>query len=357
MWRSISLSAAVLLTLGLFLLSTVLGNAISGAQAAPIHSDNSGPLAAASTGSLKTAPPGRTAATIAYDAKDGYVLLYGGENFSTIYNDTWKFASGHWTKLKTNGNPGARAGAVMTYDAKDHYVVLFGGYNGGPLSDTWKYSKGTWTQLHPTNVPTGRWAASIAYDAKAGYVLMYGGYSGSVILADSWAFSGGQWTEITSSSPPGDSYSGALAYDSANHYVVEFGGCCSGPRTNYDSTWKFSQGTWTNLNLVTQPPPVDSASYSMTFDSRTGYDVFFGGATYTGSQYFDLNSTWSFVNAEWTNLSLSHSPSVRDGIAMVYDPKEGYVLLFGGEQLNTGGALVDVLGDTWTFNGTQWTEL
>ncbi len=75
----------------------------------------------------------------------------------------------------------------MAYDATDGYVVLFGGCLGtsggcAPISDqTWVYQGGVWanlTEFQPH--PTARYAAGITFDSADGYVLLYGG-QGSIV--------------------------------------------------------------------------------------------------------------------------------------------------------------------------------
>ncbi|SFC28418.1 Galactose oxidase, central domain [Nocardioides terrae] len=58
------------------------------------------------------------------------------------------------------------------------------------------------------------------------------------------------------------------------------------------------------------------------------------------------------ASATWTQLAPATAPSARDEFAMVYDEAHHQVVLFGGTQLGGGGEL----GDTWTWDGTTWTQ-
>ncbi len=53
----------------------------------------------------------------------------------------------------------------------------------------------------------------------------------------------------------------------------------------------------------------------------------------------------------WQQLTPAQSPPERYYPAMAYDPASGKVVLFGG----FGGT--SYLGDTWTFDGTTWTQI
>jgi hypothetical protein len=75
--------------------------------------------------------------------------------------------------------------------------------------------------------------------------------------------------------------------------------------------------------------------------------VLFGGQG-GGSAY--LNDTWTFDGTSWTQVSARNLPPGRYGASMA--ALAGEVVLFGGFA-GGGGAL----GDTWTFDGTSWTQV
>jgi len=65
-----------------------------------------------------------------------------------------------------------------------------------------------------------------------------------------------------------------------------------------------------------------------------------------------LGDTWTWDGTTWTQKSPDTSPPARAGAAMAYDTGHQQVVLFGGW---IGSK--NVLGDTWTWNGTDWTLL
>jgi len=77
----------------------------------------------------------------------------------------------------------------------------------------------------------------------------------------------------------------------------------------------------------------------MAYDPATGDMVLFGGSGNSG----DLGDTWTFDGTTWTQLSPATSPPARDSVSMAYDLATGNIVLFGGED-NSGN-----LSDTWTF--------
>ena len=93
--------------------------------------------------------------------------------------------------------------------------------------------------------------------------------------------------------------------------------------------------------------PSARAWSSMTYDPRDGYVLLFGGGNATTT----FGDTWTFVGGNWTKLNLTFHPSAREGASMAYDAANGYVVLFGGAHNGT------FLGDTWKFAGGKWTRL
>ena len=313
-----------------------------------LNSDSS-KLSFPSTAS-STHPSARLAAGLTYDAKDGYVILFGGMNATAYLGDTWKFVGGIWTKLSPTTHPSARAGVGLAYDDKDGYVVLFGGAaacNSTSCSstprDTWKFEGGVWTKLTPTTSPPGLVLPSLTYDVKDGYVVLFGGLNGSKWLSGTWTFVGGVWTKLSTAIHPSARNQPSMAYDAKDGYVVLFGGVTNS-YAYLNDTWKFQGGSWKKLSPANHPSARFQASSA--YDTKDGYLVLFGG--YYGTS---LNDTWKFVGGAWTELSPAREPPARIQASMTYDAKNGYVVLFGGQD-NSGNDF----GDTWTFVGDVWNE-
>jgi hypothetical protein len=93
-------------------------------------------------------------------------------------------------------------------------------------------------------------------------------------------------------------------------------------------------------------PPARQAS-SMTYDAARSEVVLFGGYDSGGVH---LSDTWTWDGSTWTEQHPVTSPSARDAPGLAYDALRDEVVLFGGR---TDTA---VLNDTWTWDGTNWTE-
>jgi hypothetical protein len=79
----------------------------------------------------------------------------------------------------------------------------------------------------------------------------------------------------------------------------------------------------------------------MAYDATHGQVVLFGGF---GTGY--LGDTWTWDGTDWTQRTSAHAPSPREAMSMAYDAAHGQVVLFGG--FNTR-ALGDLLYTRYIF--------
>jgi hypothetical protein len=296
------------------------------------------------------APASRWIAEMAYDPVDRYVVLFGGDNesLSNAYSDTWAFSNGAWTQLYPTLSPEPRYAATMTWDAADGYLVLFGGHDypsGIDYNNTWTFVHGTWTNVTSGAAPAARWRASMAYDPVDGFVVLFGGTdtTGATIYHDTWKYLAGKWTDISSNvtgSPPGR-YRASMVWDPADKEIVLFGGCTTTCPTA--DTYTFVNGTWTKASPTTSPSA--RVYVGLTYDAAVGAVLLFGGAT-GSSLTTGVSDTWKYSGGTWTNLAASPAPSTRAYVAMAYDPLDNFTLLFGGAN---PAVQTTVFGDTWVY--------
>jgi hypothetical protein len=78
----------------------------------------------------------------------------------------------------------------------------------------------------------------------------------------------------------------------------------------------------------------------MTYDAAVGAVVLFGG--YPGTDWGEtLNDTWTWNGTDWTEIYPATVPPNRYSFGMDYDPVNKALLMFGG--FSSGPAR----GDTW----------
>jgi len=137
----------------------------------------------------------------------------------------------------------------------------------------------------------------------------------------------------------------AFAYYPPKKELVMFGG--RRPGTIFDDTWTRTGTTWT-LQTPTRSPSARTGA-SMVFDPASNQLLLFGGSATTGTGF--SNQTWTWNGTNWTQLHPATSPPDREDQQMAYDAATKTVILFSGFH-GTG-----YWDDTWSWNGTTWTKL
>lgn len=108
-------------------------------------------------------------------------------------------------------------------------------------------------------------------------------------------------------------------------------------------------------NVWTQLFPADSPGelrfFTMVYDPVRDNVVLFGGETEGSST--PVANTWIWDGTNWTQVFPADSPPGRIFAAMAWHPGSETVVLYGGNHDDPGGSY---LFDTWTWDGTDWTE-
>jgi hypothetical protein len=199
----------------------------------------------------------------------------------------------------------------------------------------------------------------MTYDEATGNTVLFGGTDATGlnnignVTGDTWTWDGTTWTQQFPAASPSARFYGAMAYDPATGDVVLFGGADPNGYALGD-TWTWDGTTWTQQFPATSPSAHIGAA--MAYDPTTGDMVLFGGVSGrcggTGvCSSGETADTWTWDGTTWTQQFPATSPSARAGAAMAYDPVTAGMVLFGG----TSNGL-SFLGDTWTWDGTTWTQ-
>jgi hypothetical protein len=201
---------------------------------------------------------------------------------------------------------------------------------------------------------------ALAYDAALYEFVYYGGSSACTglvrLLNSTWVFSNGTWSNVSGSlhANPGDREGMAASYDPALGGIVAFGGLTQAERDATNTTWLFN-GTWTNLTQSFASSPPALAFSSMVYDPALGTVLLVNGAKTPSIPVppeVPVNGTWSLSGTGWHAIATTGEPPTACSVGLTYDAAAGGVLLVGGDNL-TVGAIVG----TWLFNNSTWEEL
>ena len=335
-------------------------------------------------------PSPRTGVAMTYDSARGKHVLFGGRSApgSTDLGDTWELEELTWEHKTPSPAPTARADAGLCYDEARNVTVLFGGRQSGscgtPLGDTWEWDGTTWTPKSPANSPPASGGMQPVFDTKRNLVWV-------LVGTEMWSYDGTDWLHARIPEGRGQF---AHCFDSVRQRVVVAGG--EKPSLTLTSeVWEWNGSGWSQEESL----PLDRTDVRMAFDPVRGESVICGGRRGPAAAAVRLAETLAWDGSAWTPLSpLSTGKS---GIGVVFDPLRGFIVAVGGytntntisdavEEL-TGPSWTNFAGirptgradgaiafhtasgnivrfggicgtpnvscaDTWTFNGTSWSE-
>lgn len=276
------------------------------------------------------------AGQLVHDPVGHRLLLVGGwttGSQATVYQ--WSTGTAQWLPIGTGG-PATQGHDVM-FDTQRSRVVVVGGLGIGTAADSsiWEWSPSTW-QRRLGAAPGGRTGHALAYDDASQRVLMFGGAQG---YGDLWVRESGDWRmivpgQVSSPTHPGGIWDTHIVFDAARNELLLCGGLVP------MQFWRQTGAAWQPLTVAGVSNRRDPG---LVYDGTAQRVLLFGGGPYPY-----LNDTWSWNGTSWTQVVTATSPPARANAAMAWDASRQRVVMLGGF-LNSG-----VPGDTWEFDGTNW---
>lgn len=330
-----------------------------------------------------TLPPVREGQASVYDPNSNTMIVFGGTDCSgNFYNDVWILSNAdgsvstpRWTQSKPSGTPpAARSQSTAIYDAANRVLTIFGGGSGGKnvFNDVWTLSNvngtPTWKKLTPAGTaPTARSGHTAVYDSADNRMIIHGGVNSSTAVQnDTWILSGANgvgtatWSQLTPTDTAPYRSSHTAIYDSVSGEMVIFGGVSQLPKTFTDdhvfvltkANGLKSGSTWS------QDGPAPRAHQTGVYDIATDQLIVFGGQQ-SGS-LGALNDVWSEpsvmasgqasqVSTDWVQVfPTGTAPSPRFGQSGLYDSGSDRIIIFGGATSPTS-----CLNDLWLLDGAN----
>jgi hypothetical protein len=326
----------------------------------------------------------RTQAAVAYQSSRDRLLLFGGYDGTVALSDTWEWDGSIWDRRcddspasdTCSAAPSGRYLAASTYDTASQVALVFGGDDSSSLSqETWGFaewglsdcgsaSDPCWRDLTPSGTsPTSRRAAAMTYDSHRQVVVLFGGFDGSTRLGDTWEWNGSSWAEACTSSPCADNRppareSATLAYDSQRRRIVLVGGY-SNTGVRLGDAWEWDGSSWIAMTPTVGPRPAARRNAHAAFDMARQRLVYFGGDVSDEPR----SDTWEWAtdptlrpavvtHFEWSSY-LGAAHEVRSLELSAYAGARGYASLIPGTGTEQSGA--ELLA--WDYRAGQWRSL
>jgi hypothetical protein len=270
---------------------------------------------------------------MAYDAKHGEYVLFGGQTPTHSSDETWTSDGKTW-KLQTPAHrPATREGAAMAYDRAHGVIVMYGGTNlsvgeGQDLADTWTWDGIDWTQADAgPGAPGMRNGPSMVSTPNG--VLLFGGHFANVdYYADVWSWTGKVWQRVDAAPRPPGRAGAAVAWIPTDSSLFAFGGIGikvgGGPGESgvtIGDGWRWDRRTWSKLP---GSGPGATSFADAIWDATSASVVVLLGMTCPDP----TDTAWAWAAGGWSRLP-NPGMSARWGAAVAQAPG-GEALLFGG---------------------------
>jgi hypothetical protein len=297
---------------------------------------------------LGNGPAPRYGAAMTYDASIGRLVLTGGYDGTTVFDDIWESDGTNWTQRTTAGRPSPRHNHTFVYDRTSRRAVLFGGHDGqGSVNETWIHDGAQWTPIvDGVASPSPRFTHTACFVEQGSSMVVFGGTTDGIgELGDTWRLDqAGRWTPGAAGPPPRVNPAMVYAIVQGEPCCLLFGGYRQGAPLG--DTWRYLPATDTWQQLAGGPPARDI--HAMAWDRLRNVVVLFGGRS---TSSFFADDTWEFncATATWSQRTPANVPPARWNGTMDFDQSRGRTVLFGGY----AGSY---LNDIWEWNGSDWEQ-
>jgi hypothetical protein len=338
---------------------------------------------------IRQEPFARLEAPLTYDELNQRAVVFGGydHNFNR-FNDIWEYDAvfQSWRDVTPTSGPlpPKRSGSSMAFVPGANVIILFGGLDDGRgfLGDTWEWNCATrtWTNVTPAGSPAPREGVRLEYDIAGGRLLLTGGRDQNRFYDDTWAWnaSARTWTQLTlatPSSPWGRTFLRRafhdMAYNKSTGRMMLFSGegfvsnspTAGTPISTFSDLWELNPSTnrWEDRSPADDPAgnpggctpanacPGLAAWRPLVWDASANRMITYAGFFVTGVTAGNLKETWAWNGSTWTqlvtNIAGDAYPGFRDSHDMIYDPRVGRMVMYGG-----------YLSDLWELTGSTWTS-
>ena len=175
-------------------------------------------------------------------------------------------------------------------------------------------------------------------------MLLYGGYTGGVPRSDTWTYEADVWKQVSLGVAPAARAESPLA-EAPGSQLVLFGGTNGGALSD---TWTWTGSAWVQNFPAHSPSP--RMGHTLVFDPRRGKTLLFGGRTDAGNRLSDL---WEWDGSDWRPVRAfdpygETRPAGLSNSSGAYSPALDRVVLFGGRRLESDPQSLS--DETWIWD-------
>lgn len=290
---------------------------------------------------------------VAYDSESAKVVLLNlqGNSGAFLSPETWAFDFD--TRAWENRNTGLTNGeGPMAYDTQSDRVILFLGssaqFEGISRTLAYDYNSDTWMDMNPAEAPFGLLGARMVYDSESDKIILFGNFSTETFreTPEAWVYDyeSNTWTNMQPAGtiPRGSNFF-ALSYDTNADLVIAWMCEASSPQCRI-RTYDYNSNTWEERK--TEISPASREYNAMVYDPKVGLNILFGGQSFTDV----LSETWGYDYASntWKLLPALNPPDPRAWHAMTYLEQAGLIFLFGG-----GKSKTKFTDETWVYDSIK----
>jgi hypothetical protein len=208
------------------------------------------------------------------------------------------------------------------------------------------------------NPPSARSGADLVYDGAHQELVLFGGSTiENKVVNETWTWDGKYWTLQHPKSAPVARHDSVMAYDAAHHDVLLYGGIAAAPssakggQSAVTDTWTWDGTSWKEQHPMHQPIFSFDWAATMEFDPVSRTVLLYGFAKTTSENLSNMQSqTWSWNGSDWTQLSPSQAPTMTGYLVA----GGTHIYLLAGSAGRVGGRYVTQM---WQWDGSTWTLL
>jgi hypothetical protein len=301
------------------------------------------------------APSARYGQSAVVDPASHRMIVFGGNTFSALLNDTWILTNADgqhgqpvWIPVTTAGAPPAASYSTGMYDPKSNRMIVYGGASG---SDVWVLTNAngldsgasSWIQLYPTgdiiDLPTVLTDyEKHVYDAVRNVMIVYDSTAGVWVLSNANGLGGPPvWTllNVPANGPPGRA-AFTTVYDPGSNRMIVFGGSAGG--VDFNDLWALmnanGQGgttAWIPLATGTATVPTGRSGHTAVYDPATDAMTIFGGIGLPAETWTAAHASGVTQPPVWTLVNSGNpTPDPRLFCSAVLDTDSSSMIVFGG---------------------------